>query len=71
MFRFMKKQAKVNDKINEKQREAIEKILDEQIAAADAADKEGNWGITHYTLLITHYSLHSLGDRRNDTMVDG
>lgn len=42
MFRFMKKQAKVDNKINEKQREMIEKILDEQIAAADAADKEGD-----------------------------
>lgn len=42
MFRFMKKQAKVNDKISEKQRETIEKILDEQIKAADEADKEGN-----------------------------
>ncbi|HMJ69542.1 MAG TPA: hypothetical protein VK508_11620 [Cyclobacteriaceae bacterium] len=42
MFRFMKKQAKVDTKINDKQREAIEKILDEQIAAADAADKEGD-----------------------------
>ncbi len=42
MFRFMKKQARVNDKITEKQRETIEKIIDEQIAAADAADKEGD-----------------------------
>ena len=42
MFRFMKKQAKVNNKITEKQRELIEKMLDEQIAAADAADKEGD-----------------------------
>ena len=42
MFRFMKKQARVDNKINEKQREMIEKILDEQIAAADAADKEGD-----------------------------
>lgn len=40
MFRFMKKQAKLDNKISEKQRETIEKILDEQIAAADAADKE-------------------------------
>ena len=40
MFRFMKKQAKVNDKISEKQRETIDKILDEKIAEADAADKE-------------------------------
>lgn len=42
MFRFMKKQAKVDGKISDKQREVIEKILDEQIAAADAADKEGD-----------------------------
>jgi hypothetical protein len=42
MFRFMKKQARTDNKINEKQREVIEKILDEQIAAADAADKEGD-----------------------------
>jgi len=31
MFRFMKKQAKVDDKISERQRETIDKILDEQI----------------------------------------
>lgn len=31
MFRYMKKQAKVDDKISERQRETIEKILDEQI----------------------------------------
>jgi len=42
MFRFMKKQAKVDSKISDKQREAIEKILDEQIAAADAAEKDGD-----------------------------
>jgi hypothetical protein len=39
MFRFMKKQARVDEKISERQREVIEKILDEQIAKADA---EGN-----------------------------
>ena len=38
MFRFMKKQAKVNGNITEKQREVIEQILDEQIKAADEAD---------------------------------
>ena len=38
MFRFMKKQAKVDEKISERQREVIEKILDEQIAKADAED---------------------------------
>lgn len=42
MFRFMKKQAKLNNNINDKQREVIEKILDEQIKAADEADKEGD-----------------------------
>ena len=31
MFRYMKKQAKVDDKISERQRETIEKILDEEI----------------------------------------
>ena len=39
MFRFMKKQAKVDEKISERQREVIEKILDEQIAKADAEEK--------------------------------
>jgi hypothetical protein len=39
MFRFMKKQAKLNNNINDKQREIIEKILDDQIKAADEADK--------------------------------
>jgi hypothetical protein len=42
MFRFMKKQAKVDNTINEKQMEMIDKILDEQIKAADEADKEGD-----------------------------
>jgi hypothetical protein len=35
MFRFMKKQAKVDDKINERQRELIDKILDEEIRKTD------------------------------------
>jgi hypothetical protein len=39
MFRFMKKQAKVDEKISERQREVIEKILDEQI---QKAEEEGN-----------------------------
>lgn len=39
MFRFMKKQAKVDEKISERQREVIEKILDEQIAKAEEEDK--------------------------------
>jgi len=38
MFRFMKKQAKVDEKIDERQREVIEKILDEQIEKADKED---------------------------------
>jgi hypothetical protein len=41
MFRFMKKQAKVDQTIDERQMEIIEKILDEQIKKADEAD-EGN-----------------------------
>jgi hypothetical protein len=36
MFRFMKKQAKVDEKISERQRDVIEKILDEQIAKSEA-----------------------------------
>ncbi len=40
MLRFMKKQAKVEEKITERQRELIEKIIDEEIAKADAADQE-------------------------------
>jgi hypothetical protein len=40
MFRFMKKQAKVDEKISERQREVIEKILDEQIRKAE--EEEGN-----------------------------
>ncbi len=39
MFRFMKKQAKVDNTINEKQMQLIDKILDEQIKAADEADQ--------------------------------
>jgi hypothetical protein len=42
MFRFMKKQAKLDNSLNEKQRELIEQILDEQIQKADEADKDGN-----------------------------
>jgi len=40
MLRFMKKQAKVEEKITERQRNLIEKIIDEEIAKADAADKD-------------------------------
>ncbi|MBL7834436.1 MAG: hypothetical protein JNK18_10800 [Cyclobacteriaceae bacterium] len=42
MLRFMKKQAKVDQTINERQRDLIEKIVDEEIKKADAADEEGN-----------------------------
>ena len=35
MFRYMKKQSKVDDKISEHQRETIEKILDEEIKKTD------------------------------------
>ncbi|HCR53580.1 MAG TPA: hypothetical protein DIW27_04130, partial [Cytophagales bacterium] len=39
MFRFMKKQAKVDQTIDERQMKIIEEILDEQIRKADEADK--------------------------------
>jgi hypothetical protein len=42
MLRFMKKQAKTDQKIDERQRETIEKIIDEELEKADEADKEGN-----------------------------
>lgn len=42
MLRFMKKQAKVDQTIDERQRKVIEEIIDQEIAKADAADKEGN-----------------------------
>jgi hypothetical protein len=38
MFRYMKKQAKVDQKVNERQRELIEKIIDEELQKADAAE---------------------------------
>lgn len=40
MLRFMKKQAKTDKTIDERQREVIEKIIDEEIEKADEADKE-------------------------------
>jgi hypothetical protein len=40
MFRFMKKQARVDKTISEKQMELIDKILDEQIAKADAEENQ-------------------------------
>ncbi len=42
MLRFMKKQAKVDQTIDERQREVIEKIVDEEIKKADAAEEAGN-----------------------------
>jgi hypothetical protein len=36
MLRFMKKQAKVDQTVNERQRALIEKIIDEELAKADA-----------------------------------
>ena len=39
MFRFMKKQAKLDNTINEQQRALIEKILDEEEKKADAEEK--------------------------------
>lgn len=40
MLRFMKKQAKVDKTVNERQRAIIEKIIDEEIEKADAAEVE-------------------------------
>lgn len=39
MFRFMKKQAKTDQTIDERQREVIEKILDDELEKADEADQ--------------------------------
>src|SRR5688572_30070669 len=39
MLRFMKKQAKVDKTIDERQREVIEKIIDDEIKKADEADE--------------------------------
>jgi hypothetical protein len=38
MLRFMKKQTKTDQKIDERQRAVIEKIIDEELEKADAAD---------------------------------
>ena len=38
MLRFLKKQAKVDKTVNERQRDAIENIIDEELQKADAAD---------------------------------
>lgn len=40
MFRFMKKQARTDEKINEATRQKIEEILDEEIRKADAEDHD-------------------------------
>lgn len=40
MFRFMKKQARVNTKLDEAARKRIEEILDEEIRKADLEDKD-------------------------------
>lgn len=40
MLRFMKRQAKLDKTVNERQRALIEKIIDEEIEKADAADEE-------------------------------
>ena len=42
MFRFMKKQAKVDQTIDKRQMDIIEKILDEQIQKAEEAEKSEN-----------------------------
>jgi len=39
MFRFMKKQAKTDQKIDERQQEIIQKILDEELKKADAEEE--------------------------------
>ena len=39
MLRFMKKQAKVDQTIDERQRAVIEKIIDEELAKLDAEDE--------------------------------
>ncbi len=40
MLRFMKKQAKVDKTVNERQREVIEKIIDEELEKLDKLDKD-------------------------------
>ena len=42
MLRFMKKQAKTDEKIDERQRATIEKIIDEELKKADEADSDQN-----------------------------
>jgi hypothetical protein len=38
MLRFMKKQAKVDQKIDERQRAVIEKIIDQELAKTDEGE---------------------------------
>jgi hypothetical protein len=40
MLRFMKRQAKLDQTLSERQRELIEKIIDEELKKADAEDKD-------------------------------
>jgi hypothetical protein len=40
MLRFMKKQAKTDKTVNERQRDLIEKIIDQELEKADEADKD-------------------------------
>lgn len=40
MFRFMKKQAKTDQKIDERQQEIIQKILDQELEKAEAAEEK-------------------------------
>jgi hypothetical protein len=42
MLRFMKKQAKVDQTVNERQRELIEKIIDEELKKAEAEEANAN-----------------------------
>jgi hypothetical protein len=42
MLRFMKKQAKVDKTVNERQRELIEKIIDEELQKAEAEENSSN-----------------------------
>jgi hypothetical protein len=42
MLRFMKKQAKVDQKVNERQRDLIEKIIDEEIKKSEEDDSSKN-----------------------------
>lgn len=42
MLRFMKKQAKVDQTVNERQRELIEEIIDEELKKAEAEEETSN-----------------------------